>query len=129
MLSRQLLGRAMASPPVFKQFNLALVQLGQIGSDKAKNLSHARDMVVRAASANPKPDLIALPVFLYPSVSTTVLIDLSSRNASIRLMDTSIFQCMRKQSDIHQARHIMLRRVRVIVSKCFHLLQKRPPPG
>ena len=50
--------------PAFKPFNLALIQLGQIGADKAKNLKHARDMIRKAADGNThgKPDLIVLPV-------------------------------------------------------------------
>jgi hypothetical protein len=54
--------------PAFKPFNLALIQLGQIGADKGANLKHARDMIRRAASgegvggAQGKPDLIVLPV-------------------------------------------------------------------
>jgi omega-amidase len=54
--------------PVFKPFNLALIQLGQIGADKRANLKHARDMIRRAASGDGvggekgKPDLIVLPV-------------------------------------------------------------------
>ncbi|KAI0253888.1 carbon-nitrogen hydrolase [Lactifluus subvellereus] len=54
-------------PPAFKPFNLALIQLGQIGADKAANLKHARDMIRKAASgegaggAQGKPDLIVLP--------------------------------------------------------------------
>jgi hypothetical protein len=54
--------------PTFKPFNLALIQLGQIGADKKANLKHARDMIRRAASGEGvgggqgKPDLIVLPV-------------------------------------------------------------------
>jgi hypothetical protein len=54
--------------PGFKPFNLALIQLGQIGADKRANLNHARDMIRRAAGgegvggAQRKPDLIVLPV-------------------------------------------------------------------
>ena len=50
--------------PAFKPFNLALIQLGQIGADKAANLRHARDMIRKAADGNTqgKPDLIVLPV-------------------------------------------------------------------
>ncbi|KAI0303463.1 carbon-nitrogen hydrolase [Multifurca ochricompacta] len=53
-------------PPAFKPFNLALIQLGQIGPDKAANLKHARDMIRKAANgegegAQGKPDLIVLP--------------------------------------------------------------------
>jgi len=56
-------------PPTFKPFNLALIQLGQIGADKAANLKHARDMIRKAANGEGvkgntqgKPDLIVLPV-------------------------------------------------------------------
>jgi omega-amidase len=55
--------------PAFKPFNLAVIQLGQIGADKRANLNHARDMIRRAASGegvggakHGKPDLIVLPV-------------------------------------------------------------------
>lgn len=37
-------------PPNFKAFNLAMIQLGQIGLDKARNLAHARDKVAEAAA-------------------------------------------------------------------------------
>ncbi|KAK1229058.1 Omega-amidase nit3 [Marasmius sp. AFHP31] len=48
--------------PGLKPFNLALIQLGRIGSDKAANLKHAREMVIKAATtAAKKPDLIVLP--------------------------------------------------------------------
>ena len=55
----------MASPaPALRSFNLALVQLGRIGSDKTKNIAHAREQVRKAASREdgPKPQLIVLPV-------------------------------------------------------------------
>lgn len=56
----------MAPAPQFRSFQLALIQLGQIGSNKEKNLDHARNMIMKAASGNegrhPKPDLIVLPV-------------------------------------------------------------------
>ncbi|GJE97924.1 carbon-nitrogen hydrolase [Phanerochaete sordida] len=54
----------MAAAPTFKPFTLALVQLGQIGADKAANLKHARDVVLKTAQGGPtgkKPDLIVLP--------------------------------------------------------------------
>ncbi|KAI0075798.1 carbon-nitrogen hydrolase [Panus rudis PR-1116 ss-1] len=51
-----------ASAPTFKPFTLALVQLGQIGSDKTANIKHAREMVLKAANRPAgKPDLIVLP--------------------------------------------------------------------
>lgn len=53
---------AATPPPVLKAFNLALIQLGQVGPDKSTNLSHARESVLKAAASNPKPNLIALPV-------------------------------------------------------------------
>ena len=59
-------------PPPFKPFNLALVQLGHIGKNKAENLTHARDMLIKAAGGTStpekKPNLIVLPVrFLHYS--------------------------------------------------------------
>ncbi|TFK93166.1 carbon-nitrogen hydrolase [Polyporus arcularius HHB13444] len=51
--------------PTFKPFNLALIQLGGVGAEKAANLKHAREMIKKAASgdggAKPKPDLVVLP--------------------------------------------------------------------
>lgn len=38
-------------PTGFKAFNLSMVQLGSIGPDKRVNLVHAREMVLKAASA------------------------------------------------------------------------------
>ena len=64
--------------PAFKPFNLALIQLGQIGADKRANLEHARDMIRRAASGEGvgggvqgKPDLIVLPVSAICSTQST----------------------------------------------------------
>jgi omega-amidase len=54
--------------PTFKPFNLALIQLGGVTSDKAHNLRHAREMLLKAAKADgapegfKKPELIVLPV-------------------------------------------------------------------
>lgn len=57
-------------PPLLgaKKFRIALVQLGQVTSNKASNLAHAREMVLKAASgraseseSGPKPDMIVLP--------------------------------------------------------------------
>jgi omega-amidase len=52
--------------PIFRAFNLAIVQLGGVCADKSKNLSHAREMVLKAAATEggtqQKPDLIVLPV-------------------------------------------------------------------
>ena len=56
----------------FKAFTLALIQLGKIGSNKAENLHHAREMIIRAASGegrSKRPDLIVLPVRLSLSVN------------------------------------------------------------
>jgi omega-amidase len=48
--------------PVLKSFRLALIQLGSIGSNKSENLRHAREMILKAAGHQPKPNLIVLPV-------------------------------------------------------------------
>ncbi|KAF8731237.1 hypothetical protein AX14_005010 [Amanita brunnescens Koide BX004] len=45
----------------FKPFTLALIQLGGVTANKHANLQHARDMVIRAANNEKKPDLIVLP--------------------------------------------------------------------
>ena len=59
-----------SSAPALRAFNLALIQLGQIGSDKTKNIAHAREYVLKAASREdgPKPQLIVLPVGIEISV-------------------------------------------------------------
>ena len=53
-----------SSAPILRPFDLALIQLGQVGSDKAKNIAHARKQVLKAASREDgrKPQLIVLPV-------------------------------------------------------------------
>jgi hypothetical protein len=81
--------------PAFKPFNLALIQLGQIGADKAENINHARDMIRKAAGGNThgKPDLIVLPVsapHLQRSAGKTGVV-LPCRNALIRRTGTCIF--------------------------------------
>src|SRR6267154_513502 len=52
------------APPAFKPFTLTLIQLGSIGSDKAANLQHAREMIMKAAKGNSvtKPQVVVLPV-------------------------------------------------------------------
>jgi hypothetical protein len=56
----------LAKPPLFKPFQLALVQLGGIGKNKSDNLKHAREMLLKAARGDgnngKKPNLIVLPV-------------------------------------------------------------------
>ncbi|KAF9066832.1 carbon-nitrogen hydrolase [Rhodocollybia butyracea] len=49
----------MSKPPTLKSFKLALIQLGNISANKSENIKHAREMIIKAASA--KPDLIVLP--------------------------------------------------------------------
>ena len=62
-----------SSAPLLRSFNLALIQLGQVGSDKPKNIAHAREQVLKAASREdgPKPQLIVLPVSTAISVVFT----------------------------------------------------------
>ncbi|TFK42858.1 carbon-nitrogen hydrolase [Crucibulum laeve] len=51
-------------PTIFKPFTLALIQLGNIGTNKSDNLKHAREMILKAAehqSHGKKPSLIVLP--------------------------------------------------------------------
>ena len=57
----------LTKPPTFKPFKLALVQLGNIGTNKTENLRHAREMVLKAARGDErtdgkKPNLVVLPV-------------------------------------------------------------------
>lgn len=51
------------APPVFKPFTLTLIQLGSIGSDKAANLHHAHEMIMKAAKRNSdkRPQVVVLP--------------------------------------------------------------------
>ncbi|XP_006458404.1 hypothetical protein AGABI2DRAFT_190688 [Agaricus bisporus var. bisporus H97] len=61
----------------FRSFNLAFIQLGKIGVDKAENLKHACDMIRTAASGqgqNKKPDLIVLPEFFTTPLGDAPLI-------------------------------------------------------
>ncbi|KXN84392.1 Hydrolase C26A3.11 [Leucoagaricus sp. SymC.cos] len=54
----------MALRQSFRPFTLAFIQLGQIGANKADNIKHARDMILKAASGQghtKKPDLVVLP--------------------------------------------------------------------
>jgi omega-amidase len=69
----------LSKPPIFKPFHLALVQLGSIGFNKADNLRHARDMVLKAARGNgsEKPNIIVLPVRYSPPPSGIFLPSLS----------------------------------------------------
>ena len=69
--SRRAFSPMASSAPALRPFNLALVQLGQIGSDKAKNIAHAREQVLKAASREdgPRPQLIVLPVSTRISVA------------------------------------------------------------
>jgi len=62
--SRRAFSSMASSAPALRSFNLALIQLGQIGPDKTKNIAHAREQVLKAASRTdgPKPQLIVLPV-------------------------------------------------------------------
>ncbi|KAF8831550.1 hypothetical protein HHX47_DHR1000470 [Lentinula edodes] len=53
----------LSKPPTLKPFKLALIQLGNISSNKNDNIKHAREMIMKAASA--KPDLIVLPASIY----------------------------------------------------------------
>jgi predicted amidohydrolase len=48
----------------FTRFRLAMIQLRPSGEDKSRNLNHAKDMIMRAASGDgqgAQPDLIMLP--------------------------------------------------------------------
>jgi omega-amidase len=50
--------------PVFKPFNVALIQLGGLVANKAQNLTHAREMILRAATtegSRAKPHMVVLP--------------------------------------------------------------------
>jgi predicted amidohydrolase len=109
--------------PAFKPFNLALVQLGQIGADKIANLKHARDMIRRAASgegvggAQGRPDLIVLPVSASPYVDhakrdSSLKIVCLVRNASTRLTGMCISQYTRSLSSLNRAKNIMSRPAR-----------------
>lgn len=84
---------ASASPaPPFLGFHLALIQLGHIGPDKAKNLQHARSMIQRTVLGNdhPKPDLIVLPASMpFPSSVTGIL----TTHSYIGMLQLAIWAC------------------------------------
>ena len=69
--SRRAFSSMASSAPALRSFNLALVQLGQIGSDKTKNIAHARDQVLKAVAREDgqKPQLVVLPVGIEISVA------------------------------------------------------------
>jgi hypothetical protein len=107
--------------PIFKPFNLALVQLGAIGANKSENLKHAREMILRAANGEkPKPDVIVLPVC--PIVHSLLAISVLKifRKFLIRLTDTSIFLSMPKISATAQARSTMYQPVPARACGCYH---------
>ncbi|KAK0445368.1 carbon-nitrogen hydrolase [Armillaria borealis] len=47
--------------PVFKPFTLALIQLGGTTANKADNLKHARESILKAATNPAKPQVVVLP--------------------------------------------------------------------
>ena len=92
----------MSSPvPDFKAFNLALIQLGHIGADKAANLKHAKEMILTAARAggtsDKKPSLVVLPVRVSHSQSSAYYNQDGSRNALTHRMGMFISPCMPKR--------------------------------
>lgn len=72
----QRLTMSSSSAPSLLAFHLALIQLGQIGADKAKNLQHAREMILKAAGGedgkHPKADLVVLPVRIAETVAVEI---------------------------------------------------------
>lgn len=80
----------LSKPPLLKPFKLALIQLGNISANKNDNIKHAREMIMKAASA--KPDLIVLPASIYLLANVCALTNLL-RSASILRTGTSISQC------------------------------------
>jgi omega-amidase len=55
----------LSQAPPFKAFNLTLIQLGGVTANKADNLKHAREMILKAANGEGgsklKPNVIVLP--------------------------------------------------------------------
>lgn len=123
-----------ANPPDFKQFNLALIQLGRAPylaenptetEIKDANLKHARDMIDRAVkSSSGKPDLVVLPV-RRSSVPPSLSIMIDSRNASTRPMAMYTFLCMPKPSAIHLDKNTTSQRPRVRASKSSQMRRQR----
>lgn len=57
--------RSMSAFAGFRPFKVALVQLGNTGPSKEKNIQHAQKMILKAAGSSDsavKPNLIVLPV-------------------------------------------------------------------
>lgn len=106
--------------PAFKPFNLALIQLGQIGADKAANLKHARDMIRKAANGEGtdgntqgKPDLIVLPVSASPpsihaNDRSKIRLVSPCRSALIRPTDMCTFPFTPSLLGSERARNMML---------------------
>ena len=91
--------------PAFRAFNLALIQLGGITANKTENLRHAREMILKAANGDPKPNLIVLPVRKVCLIDNCFIIQRLFRNASIHPMVMCISLSMLSQSDTHRVSH------------------------
>ena len=119
-----------SSAPTLKSFNLALIQLGQIGSDKTKNIAHAREQVLKAASREDgqKPQLIVLPV----SVSISAVLGrelwnlLTDDGRNVLILPTAPLTSphMRRQSGTMPENHMTLLQARATPSGC-----SQPLPG
>lgn len=72
LFTRTMSGLAKAAPAL-KPFTLALIQLGNVGSNKADNLKHAREMIKKAVTDRKKPDLVVLPVRITATVSLSIV--------------------------------------------------------
>jgi hypothetical protein len=107
----------LAKAPIFKPFNLALIQLGRIGANKADNLKHAREMVLKAArggeDVNSAPNLIVLPVYLSVLVQAyTLTFTVYLRKSLTRLTAMCTFLRTQRRSDTFMDSSMMLRKAK-----------------
>lgn len=132
--------RTMSSvPPEFKQFKLALIQLGSPShvaenpteaDIKHANLNHARDMINRAAkNASGKPDLVVLPVrpsFLFHLPFSIMT---NPRNALIHPTAMCTSLCTPKLSAIRPGKNMTPRKLRVRALECSQKQRQKTGSG
>jgi len=96
--------RTMASgvAPAFNPFTLTLVQLGSVGFDKAANLKHAREMILKAAKSGSgmKPQVVVLPVRSQFSSSATSYLKLFLGMFQLALQPCSV-PCICREYWLH----------------------------
>lgn len=121
----------LSKSPVFKPFNLALIQLGGIGANKTDNLKHAREMIFQAAGGEigkPKPNVIVLPVSVL-SLFYTGYVHCCLRKSSILPMAMCTFPNMLRESGMCQGNNTISPTAKAKASGCCHRLQRKQALG